>query len=67
VAKLIVPNNIGNLIVFKHTNGFWYVSNDQGGKNRIYIPCKTERQATELRRRLVEGDHNGQLNIPHVC
>jgi hypothetical protein len=65
MAKMIVPKNVGNLHVFRHPNRLWYVANDQGGKNRIYIPCKTKRQASELHRRLVEEDHNGELNIPN--
>jgi hypothetical protein len=66
MAKFILPKNPGTCVVL--AGGPWYiVSNNQGGKQSIYIPCKTREEAERLRDRINSGDHNGEINIPkHV-
>lgn len=47
--------------------GIWTVTNDQRGKNSVFIPCKTRREADAICDKLNSGAHNDQINIPdHV-
>src|SRR4051794_177354 len=64
MAKFIVPENVGECLVFRGLTGKWTVGNNQSGQNAIYLPCKSKEEADRICERLKTGEHNGQINIP---
>ena len=64
MAKFIVPKNVGTCVIVRGRTGLWTVTNNKGGKDAVFIPCKTRSEAEALRDRLNNGDHNGQINVP---
>jgi hypothetical protein len=64
MAKFLVPKQIGKCWVGTGDTGLWTVTNGQGGKNAVLIPCKTRDEADAICEKLNTGTHNGQINIP---
>jgi hypothetical protein len=66
MAKKTIPKNAGQFHVGRSAlAGNFLVMNDRTGKNQILIPCTSQAQAEEYCRRLNEGDHNGEINVPN--
>ena len=64
MAKFIVPKNVGKCRIGIGGTGLWTVSNGQGGKNSIFISCKSREEAERICEQLNTGNHNGQINVP---
>jgi len=61
MPKYTIPKNPGTFSVKTARAGNYIVINSKTGKNQMIIPCRDKSQALEIRDRLNDGDHNGQL------
>ncbi len=61
MATYMVPKNPGRFRVVTSMSGTPLVINDKTGKNKLYISCKTWKQAKDLCDKLNQGDHNGSV------
>ncbi|QDV07843.1 hypothetical protein Poly30_33760 [Planctomycetes bacterium Poly30] len=61
MAIIQIPKHVGTCRVITSYAGTPLITNDKTGKNKVLIPCKTPRQASELCDRINRGDHDGTV------
>ena len=61
MAEHLIPDNAGPYRIVQSMAGTPLGMNDQTGKRKVRISCKSWEQAEEICRRLNENDHNGTI------
>jgi hypothetical protein len=64
MAKKTIPKNPGRFRVITAMGSNYLVINDRTGKSQVTIPCRSKKQAEEIRGRLNAGDHHGEIIVP---
>jgi len=61
MARYQIPKDVGDVDVVLTKAGTYAVFSRKSGKNKLRIPCRDKSQAEEVRRRIIDGDHDGAI------
>lgn len=61
MARIQIPDNVGECIIIVAKAGNYAVTNSKTGKNKLFIPCRDKEQAEKILQQLNEKDHHGEI------